>query len=176
MTDTQSAFDGFVIARGPALLRFAYLLSNDAALAEDLVQDALFKTYRRWARVAAADRPEAYVRAIVVNEFLSWRRRRSHAEIPALDIDTAQADQVEAFADLDQMWRLLGELPRRQRVVLVLRYFEALPDAEIATVLECAPATVRSLAARAFETLRHHPQLAGTPHITAEPITAEEER
>jgi RNA polymerase sigma-70 factor (sigma-E family) len=161
-----STFDDFVVGRGPALLRFACVLTQDSWLAEDLVQVALLKAHRRWNRVVRIEHPEAYVRRIVVNEFVSWRRRRSSGEFPLLVPEVEQADGADALLERDLVWRILAQLPRRQRVVLVLRYYEALSDAEIATALGCAEGTVRSLASRAFEALRRHPQLALHPHPT----------
>lgn len=153
------SYDGFVLTRGPALLRFAYALTGDRGLAEDLVQDALVKAYRRWDGAVAVERPEAYVRRIIVNGFVSWHRRRSNAETPGPVPERVAADTVDAFVQRDLVWRVLGELPRRQRAVLVLRYYEGLPDHEVATLLGCAEGTVRSLAARSFAVLRRHPEL-----------------
>jgi RNA polymerase sigma-70 factor (sigma-E family) len=167
VTDSAAqAFEEFVGSRGPALLRFAYLLTRDTGLAEDLVQNALVKAHRRWSRQTLAEHPEAYVRRIVLHEFVSWRRRRSNAEVPGVIPDVAHTDPVDQFVERDLVWQVLGQLPRRQRAVLVLRYYEALPDADIAALLDCAPGTVRSLAARAFATLRQHPELAAEPLIS----------
>jgi RNA polymerase sigma-70 factor (sigma-E family) len=156
----MAAFDEFVRARGAALLRFAYLLAGDRGLAEDLVQDALVKAYLRWGGRAAIERPEAYVRRIIVNEFVSWRRRRASREVVGPVPDRAGGDHAEGVAERVRVWQVLARLPRRQRVVLVLRYYDGLPDREIADLLGCAEGTVRSLAARAFGTLRGHPDLA----------------
>lgn len=160
MSEPAETFDGFVLARGPHLLRFAYSLVGDRGLAEDLVQEALVKAYRRWDGRVGAERPEPYVRRIVVNTFVSWRRRRSSTEVPGPVPERSRVDGVDALVQRDLMWRLLAGLPHRQRAVLVLRYFEGLPDSEIAALLGCAEGTVRSLAARAFATLRAHPELA----------------
>jgi len=170
----RSPFEEFVVQRGAALFRLAFLLTRDGALAEDLVQEALAKAHRHWDRVSAADRPEAYVRRIVVNEVVSWRRRRSHREIPSLipDVADPRPDTTDTLLERDALWRRLGTLPTRQRTVLVLRYYEGLSDAEIADVLDCPPGTVRSLAARAFSTLRSDPHLGPTPAGT----TTEEDR
>jgi RNA polymerase sigma-70 factor (sigma-E family) len=160
VTDRPATFDDFVVSRGPALLRFAYVLTGDGPLAEDLVQEALVKAHRRWAgRQRLADHPEAYVRRIVVNQYVSWRRRRASTELPGRIPERPHPDSSDALAAHDEMWRLLAGLPHRQRAVLVLRYYEALPDGEIAEALGCAEATVRSLAFRAFDTLRRHPHL-----------------
>src|SRR4051795_9146657 len=103
MTD----FDEFVIGRTPALLRLAYLLTHDRLLAEDLVQEALVKACRRWHRVVGADNPDAYVHRIVLNEFASWRRRRSSGERPDLIPDVAVPDLGDQVAERDLLWRLL---------------------------------------------------------------------
>lgn len=148
-------FDTLVAARGDALLRFAYVLCGDAHLAEDLVQTVLARAYAKWSRVSASERVEPYVKRMIVNEHLSWRRRRSSGEVAVAEApDRAGGDGVQAYADRDAMWRLLATLPRRQRAVLVLRYYEDLPDAAIAETLGCAESTVRAYAARALAALR----------------------
>jgi len=149
-------FDGFVAARGASLLRFAYLVSGDRHAAEDLVQSALAKAYRRWAAVSAAEHPEAYVRRIVVREHLSWRRLRSSGEVVTADpaggsTTVPPGSTIEAR---DAAWQLLATLPRQQRAVLVLRFYEDLDDDTVARVLSCSPSTVRSNAARGLAALR----------------------
>jgi RNA polymerase sigma-70 factor (sigma-E family) len=161
---TATDFHQFVSLRTGALLRMAYLLTGDAHTAEDLVQESLLRCHRRWEKVAQAASPEAYVRRVVVNQHLSWRRRRSASEVVVEPGSIRQApapDVQEALATRDQLWGLLGELPARQRTVLVLRYYEDLSDADISELLGCRVGTVRSLAARAFARLRDHPELAG---------------
>jgi RNA polymerase sigma-70 factor (sigma-E family) len=149
-------FDGFVAARGAALLRFAYLVSGDRHAAEDLVQSALAKAYRRWATVSAAEHPEAYVRRIVVREHLSWRRLRSSSEVVTADPrgERATASPGSDVEARDAAWRLLATLPRQQRAVLVLRFYEDLDDDAVARVLSCSTSTVRSNAARGLAALR----------------------
>ena len=83
-------FEGYVAARGQALLRFAYVLTGDAQLAEDLTQTALAQTYRHWRRVSRLEHPDAYVRKAMLNAHLSWRRRRSSTERPTADVDPGQ--------------------------------------------------------------------------------------
>lgn len=152
-------FDEYVAARGQALLRFGYVLSGDAHLAEDLVQIAQVKAHRRWRRVAAADHPEAYLRRMIVNSFLDHRRRRSVHEVP-IDLGRpfepypSSDDHAEWIVSRSEMWLALARLPNKQRAVLVLRYYEDLPDSTIATLLGCTQSTVRSNAARALTALR----------------------
>jgi RNA polymerase sigma-70 factor (sigma-E family) len=171
-------FVSYVEARTPALLRLAYLLSGDPHLAEDLVQESLARAHRRWHEVVRADSPHAYVRRIVVNQHLSWRRRRSSGELavaPESVPEGMSEDLAGGLAERDVAWRALATLPRRQRAVLVLRYYEDLSDDDIATTLGVAVGTVRSLASRAFAQLREHPALASysAPFPVAVPITEE---
>lgn len=161
----QPSFEDFVATRGEALMRFAVMLCADRGRAEDLVQAVLVKTYRRWDRVAAMEHPEAYVRTVLVHEHLRWWRRRPSHEIPTeLTEDDLPhgTDSAQRHADRDEVWRLLGRLPRRQRAVLALRYYEDLDDREIARILGCGESTVRSQAARALAALRA--QLGATTH------------
>jgi RNA polymerase sigma-70 factor (sigma-E family) len=148
-------FEDFVAARGDSLVRFALMLCGDPHRAEDLVQTALARAYPRWGRISAMERPEAYVKAVLVHDHLRWWRRRSSGEVPVARVrEIPTADAGAAHAARDAAWRLLGSLPRQQRAVLVLRYYEDLPDSEIAEILQCKPGTVRSLASRALATLR----------------------
>lgn len=156
----MTGFDEFVLARTPALLRFGYVLTGDAGRAEDVLQEALLDVHRHWSRVSALTSPEAYLRRAMVNEYVSWRRRRSSRELPGHVPDTAAPDLPDAtLAERDAVWRALARLPRRQRAVLVLRFYEDLSEGEIAAVLGCATGTVRSLATRALHALRTDPDV-----------------
>ena len=150
-------FEEFAADRLPGVLRFAGVLTADRALAEDVVQEVLIRAHARWNRIGAMDRPDLYVRKMIVNEFLSWRRRSWRMVLTGRDLDVGdQPTQDHAFAHAERAALLaeLGKLPRRQRTVLVLRYYEGLSDPEIAEVLGCAPGTVRGYASRALATLR----------------------
>jgi RNA polymerase sigma-70 factor (sigma-E family) len=151
-----SEFDEFVTTRGPSLLRFAYLLTGDAHRAEDIVQEALARAHLRWKQIDSYDVPEAYVRRVVLREYLSWRRRRSSSEIAVAAVPDRAAgrDETERVADRQQLSVLLAGLPRMQRAVIVMRYYEDRNDEDIAQLLGCAPATVRSHAARGLQRLR----------------------
>jgi RNA polymerase sigma-70 factor (sigma-E family) len=148
-------FDDWARARLPALVRFAAALTGDRGLAEDVVQEVLIRAYGRWRRIVEMEQPEAYLRRMVTNEYLSWRRRWSRitpqAEVPAAGV---RPDHAVEHAERDAIHAELARLPRRQRAVLVLRYYEHLTDAEIADVLACPQGTVRSLASRALQALR----------------------
>jgi RNA polymerase sigma-70 factor (sigma-E family) len=146
-------FDEFAAARLPALLRYAIVLTGDRELAEDLVQEVMIRIHLRWRRVQRLDRPELYVKRAVTNEFLSWRRRwRSRAAAPLSD--GMAPDPAGLVVERSQLWGRVLRLPRQQRVVLALRFYEGLSDPEIAEVLGCAPGTVRGYASRALATLR----------------------
>jgi RNA polymerase sigma-70 factor (sigma-E family) len=148
-------FSEYVAARGMSLERFAYVLTGDAHLAQDLVQTALLKAYRRWRWVARADHPDAYVRRIVTRSYLDWRRRRSNAEEP-VDVvpDQPAPDLADGVAERDRLHRALGTLSPKQRAVLVLRHYEGLDDAAIAVLLRCGEGSVRSHASRGLARLR----------------------
>lgn len=152
----MDSFDEFVRARGDALLRFAFLLCGDRHRAEDFTQEALVRCHRRWRAVERGGAPEPYVRKAILRQFLSWRRLRSATEKVAghFDETAAPADAAQRLADRDEMWRTLAGLPRKQRAVLVLRYYEDLPDPHIAELLGCSAATVRVHAGRALARLR----------------------
>lgn len=153
-------FEDFATARLPALLRYAVLLCGDRELAGDLVQEVLTRALLRWRRISGVDEPYAYVRTMVTNEYLSLRRRRKLPTVPltyeALDGPRAAAlaDPATEVGERAELWQQLVGLPRQQRAVIVLRYYENLSDSEIAEVLGCRPGTVRSNAARALATLR----------------------
>jgi RNA polymerase sigma-70 factor (sigma-E family) len=155
-------FEEYVAARGPALVRFAVLLTGDDHRAEDLVQDALTKAYLRWSRIRRADDPDVYLRRLVLNGSRSWWRRRANREVPA-ELGTGGAADRAAPGDVggeaaerDALWRLISALPEQQRAVVVLRYYEDLDDATIARVLDCSTVTVRTHAMRALQKLRGH--------------------
>jgi RNA polymerase sigma-70 factor (sigma-E family) len=141
---------------GDRLLRLAYQLTHDRSLADDVVQEALVSIYRTWRRCAPhVENREAYAKRVVVNEFLRRRRLRSAGEVVTdLVPDRAVAAEDSAVVDRDELWRALGTLPARQRTVLVLRYYEDLPDGRIAELIDAKEATVRSLAARGLTSLR----------------------
>ena len=142
------SFEEFVQASSARLFRTALLLNgNDQAAAEDLLQLSLERAYRHWTRVCRSGEPERYVRGILANAANDrWRRAARHRE-RALDDDYAglvSADHAAGVAERDFLMRALAELPPRQRTVLVLRYFNDLPEAEIAAILGCSMGTVKA--------------------------------
>jgi RNA polymerase sigma-70 factor (sigma-E family) len=155
VTDERE-FAPFVRAHTPSLLRTAYLLTGNAPAAEELVQDTLVRLYPKWHLVAAADVPVAYVRRSLANGFVNERRRPASREL-ALDVLPERSDLRDhgaELADRDELWGLLRTLPHRQRAALVMRYFDDLPDDEIADALGCRVGTVRSSVSRGLASLR----------------------
>jgi len=148
-------FDEWTRSGLPQLLRFATVLCGSAHLAEDVVQDVAIKAHRSWNRISEVRSPDAYLRRMVVNEYLSWRRKWSRY-VPRADVVPADvvADHAEQTADRAHLLGELARLPRRQRAVLVLRYYGGLSDNEIAETLGCSPGTVRAHASRALAALR----------------------
>lgn len=144
----------------PRLMGAALSLTGHRQDAEDLLQDTLAKVILKWSSVDQADSPDAYVRRVMVNTFISGKRRRSSTELVSHEAVTderrvsARGGHDSDLAARDHMWRLLATLPPRQRAVLVLRYYDDLPDAQIAEVLGCSAVSVRVAAHRAMGTLR----------------------
>lgn len=147
-------FDQFVIARGRPLWRAAYLLTGDRHKAEDLVQTALTKTYPKYQSNDAMF--EGYVRTTMYHTYISWWRRRWNAETPTETLPESRS----YVADPDQgisvdVLRALATLPKMQRAVLVLRFFEDRPVAEVADLLGITEGTVKSHASRGCAALRN---------------------
>jgi RNA polymerase sigma-70 factor (sigma-E family) len=152
-------FDEFVADRLDRLLRFATALTCDPHLAQDVVQDVLLRAQQRWTRIGPMPARDAYVRRMIVNEYLSWRRKRAarviastHSTLDA--IGTPTADPATGYAERDAMRTRIAALPRKQRAALLLRYYEDRTFDEIAEVLGCSAGTVRSHISRALGTLR----------------------
>jgi RNA polymerase sigma-70 factor (sigma-E family) len=152
----RESFEQYVSIGSGRLLRFAYVLCGDRHLAEDLVQEVLTRAHRRWSHIEA-EQPDAYLRSALVRAHLSWRRRLASTEKVFADPPEpggSPPDFTEGFAAREELWTLLADLPRTQRAVLVLRFYEDLDDRRIAEVLGCAPVTVRVHASRALGRLR----------------------
>jgi len=166
-------YEEFVHSRLQSLLRYAVMLTGDPHTAQDLVQETMIRVQVKWRRVVKADQPERYVQRMLTNAYIdlrrgSWLRRVTLFAEPA-EPRERDVDHAEHNAARDEMWVQLATLPRRQRAALVLRYYEGLPDSEIAEVLGCAVGTVRAHISRALATLRarlvpgERPALPGMP-------------
>jgi RNA polymerase sigma-70 factor (sigma-E family) len=154
--NTRPDFEEFVVVCSERLLRTAYLLTRDAGLAEDLLQTALTKAWFAWNRLE--DQPEPYVRKILVNTYATWWRRKWRGERPTSDLPDQAGPGVGAETSHD-LWVALGHLPRRQRAVVVLRFFDDLSAADTAATLGCSVGTVKSQTSRALAKLRIDPSL-----------------
>ncbi|MEV4163472.1 SigE family RNA polymerase sigma factor [Nonomuraea dietziae] len=151
----RADYDAFVAATWHRLLRTAYLLTRDWAMAEDLVQTALMKAWLAWSRIG--EEREAYVRKIIVHVHVSWWRRRwrqSEVSTQSPPDRTVPVDHMGQVDEREIVWRALGRLPARQRAVVVLRFFEDLTEAQVAETLGCSVGTVKSHASRALAKLR----------------------
>jgi RNA polymerase sigma-70 factor (sigma-E family) len=150
-------FEEFVEQEGQALLRLAFVLTGDRHLAEDLTQTVLVDVYRQWRKVVAASSPQAYVRRMLVNAHLSWRRRRWTTERP-VEVNERDAgsapDTAVQVAERDAMRARLAGLAPRARTVLVLRFYADLDDAAIAEAMGVSESSVRATASRALAALR----------------------
>ncbi|MEU8925532.1 SigE family RNA polymerase sigma factor [Kitasatospora sp. NPDC048545] len=150
----ENEYVEFVAARGKALYRSAYVLAaGDAHLAEDLVQETLGRVYVHWKRVAGADNPAAYAQTVLVRTFLSLRRRRSSTERPVGNLPDGAAAGPDTALRLTLL-DALGQLPPRDRAVLLLRYWEDRSIEETAQMLKLSSSAVRSQGTRALGRVR----------------------
>ena len=153
--DPYEGFREFVLARGSALSRAAYLMTGNRSQAEELVQSALVKAAVRWRRLVAGGDPEAYVRKIMVNDHISWWRRFTRRELPEASAGVVVVrDQADRTAERLDLAAALAKLPARQRAVIVLRFYQDLSEVETAAAMGCAVGTVKSQTFDALAKLR----------------------
>jgi RNA polymerase sigma-70 factor (sigma-E family) len=162
--DQPESLREFLVARGPALSRTAYLLTGGHEQAEDLLQSALAKVIPRWSRVAAGN-PEAYLRRVMYNERTSLWRSRRYAEHPVDQVrhrpGSAGPDEADRAEHRLMVADALSRLRPRQRAVIVLRFFEDRSESETAEMLGCSLGTVKSQTHKALARLRQvAPELA----------------
>lgn len=153
----DDSFRRFVVARRPALLRTAWLLTGDAHAAEDLVQVALERLARHWRRVNAAGDPEAYARRALHNAHISaWRRTRSRVRelVGHEPVERPERDRVRDVDTSVVLRQALARLTPRQRAVLVLRYFDDLTEPQVASLMGTSVGTVKSQVRHALRRLR----------------------
>ncbi len=133
------------------MLSFAHVLTGNPHTAQDIVQDALERTGLAWRRIRQQDDPEGYVRRVIVRRHLNWvrslRRERLTDAVP--ETGYTPADTAD-----DTVWRLLDELPRKQRATLVLRFYLDLSEQQVAELLGCSIGTVKSNSSRGMAKLR----------------------
>ncbi len=147
-------FSAFVHARSVSLMRLAWLLAPDRAAADDLLQSALLRAYRRWHRIESD--PEGYVRRVLVTVAIDERRRpwRRETSVSSVPDRVDAADPTTAVDDAELLRRELATLPAGQRAAVVLRYREGLSAAQVAELLGCSEGTARSQASRGLDKLR----------------------
>ncbi|WP_245888975.1 SigE family RNA polymerase sigma factor [Glycomyces artemisiae] len=150
----QGEFEDFVRARSRSLCASAYLLTGDRGLAEDLVQDALARTWRAWKRLHRTANAEAYTRRTMYHLHVSRWRRTKVAEI-AVDAVPERAAQEPDTALRLAVHAALLSLPPNQRAAIVLRYFEDRTEAAAAAVLDCPVTTLRARVQRGLRNLRN---------------------
>ena len=155
---TSPTFEEFVASRGRDLWRSAWLLTGDAQKAEDLVQTALMKCWRRWSSISRDGAVEAYVRKAMVNTYTDWWRRRWNAERPTDVLPELGVVGPDPGLRQDTL-AALATLPRGQRAVLVLRFYDDLTEAQTAEMLGISVGTVKSQTSRALSALRSSPML-----------------
>ena len=153
------------MARGTVLLRTAWLLTGDYHLAEDMLQTALGKCWPHWSRIGASGMGgyEQYVRKVMLTTYVAWWRRRWNAERPTARLpeprDTPDRHPEATAAVRHDLLEALATLPRGQRAVVVLRYFDDLTEAQTAELLGCSVGTVKSQCAKGLAALRSSPML-----------------
>ncbi|MFJ9207281.1 SigE family RNA polymerase sigma factor [Streptomyces sp. L-9-10] len=161
-TDAEAAFTAYVQERRASLYATAYHLTGDRFEAEDLLQSALFSTYRAWDRISDKAAVGGYLRRTMTNLHISaWRRRKLNEypteELPetAGDTDAMRGTELRAV-----LWQALSRLPELQRTMLVLRYYEGRTDPEIAEILDISVGTVKSSIWRSLRRLREDEDLS----------------
>jgi RNA polymerase sigma-70 factor (sigma-E family) len=161
-------FDEYVREHSRQLLRLATVLARDRGTAEDIVQEVLIRAHERWSKIGQLSYPHAYVRKMVVNEATAWRRRWARIEPrPDFVLDRPTPTPGDQLDDRDELLAEIAKLPSKVRAAIVLRYFEDLPDAEIAELLACRAVTVRGYIHRGLRALR----IELTPENTSDTTT-----
>jgi RNA polymerase sigma-70 factor (sigma-E family) len=132
------------------------LLTGDWHTAEDLVQTCLVKLYRVWHRLDTGVDPDSYLRRTLINTYRSWRRARWRREAPveAIPDRAIEVDDQDRHALAETVRQALGALPARQRAALVLRFYEDLPEAQVADLLGCSVGSVKTHTSRGIRRLR----------------------
>lgn len=150
------AFESFVAAHQVRLRRYALALTGNGPDADDLLQTTLVKLYLAWPRIEGGGQLVAYARTTMSHSYVSAWRRWGSRMLPTADLPERATPDSDVTGDRDLIWRGLARLGRRQRAVIVLRYFEDLDIATIAETLGISTGTVKSQLSRALDHLRDH--------------------
>ena len=147
-------FTEFVLARSAVLIRLAFVLTGEQDAAEDLLQTALTRAAAHWGRIQGA--PEGYVRQIMYREQIDgWRRRARRPQATTAPVpDLPAPEPATSVEERLALQAALRALPAGKRAVLVLRYLDDLPEAQVAQILGCSVGTVRSQTHKAIAQLR----------------------
>ncbi|WP_062386016.1 sigma-70 family RNA polymerase sigma factor [Demequina iriomotensis] len=155
MATWPETLEALVRERGRALFGYAYLLAGDADVAEDLLQEALVRSFRRDRVPAGLAAAHAYVKRAIQTAFIDTHRRE--ASRPRRDdrqADLLEPDPAQGSALRGAVRDAVRALPPRERTCLVMRYYDGLSAAAIAHELGLAPGTVRKYLSHAVETLQ----------------------
>jgi RNA polymerase sigma-70 factor (sigma-E family) len=156
----QSTIGELYLRHADAAVRLAYLLTGDREMAQDLAQDAFVKAAGRLIHLRDPAAFDAYLRTTIVNLTRSYFRRRRVERLyleraQRMDRPPSDLGPGRSVEDQDELWQALRRLTQRQRAAIVLRFYEDLPEGEVAEILQCAPGTVKSLVSRGLEKLRN---------------------
>ncbi|QFY12747.1 SigE family RNA polymerase sigma factor [Nonomuraea phyllanthi] len=172
--DRDASFRAFVDAHQRPLMRLAYLLTGDVHLAEDLLQSVLVRMIGRWPKLRHIDNLDAYARRTMVNQHISWRRRRGSGEVPSAEPpDRGHSPEDSAVLRIVLRQALMLLTPK-QRAVLVLRFYEDRTERDVADLLGCSVGTVKSQTHHALARLRAlAPELAPKLPVLDDPVRSE---
>ncbi|MDQ1685555.1 MAG: hypothetical protein QOC82_2292 [Frankiaceae bacterium] len=165
MRRSEEDFDRFVAARSVPLYRTALLMyGGDRASAADAVQTTMVELWRRWPRVRAMERADAYAKRVLMTSVLRDRRQQPASVVAVAEPPERIDPRPHDPAMRHDLLAVIRELPRMQRAVVVLRYYEDLTEAQTAETLGISVGTVKSHCSRALETMRRalpHEYLSG---------------
>ena len=165
-----ATFAEYVSARSAALHRVAYLIVGDVGLAQDLVQEALIRTFVAWSRLHHAANAEAYTRRAITTIAIDWSRRKGWSAERTTDHppDTPAPGHADRIDEHTWIGQCLRRLTVRQRVAIVLRYYEDLTEAQTAAAMGCRVGTVKSTVSTGMARLRDLLGASGPPHESEE--------
>ncbi|NJP98620.1 SigE family RNA polymerase sigma factor [Nonomuraea sp. FMUSA5-5] len=152
--DRDASFRAFVDAHQRSLLRLAYLLTGETHRAEDLLQSVLVRMVGRWSKLHHIDNLDAYARKAMVNQHITWRRRRGSGEVPSADPPDRPYSTEDSAVLRVVLHQALMRLTPKQRAVIVLRFYEDRTERDVADLLGCSVGTVKSQTHHALARLR----------------------
>ena len=150
------SFEDFAADRYARMLRLSYVLCGNTRDAEDVTHDAMIRIRRHWSRVSRSTNPSAYANRVLINLFLSNRKRRVVGPVTSLDGDGIEhevVDPISLLDDVDAVRAAICQLPARQRTAIVLRYYEQLDTDEISDAMGISQSSVRSAVSRGMDQL-----------------------